>query len=450
MGMTMAKFNFFNPTHQKAAPRRADASEWNDYDLTPQFHEQTTQEWETLYQKNSGLARTYVQAQTLNYFTKRKKLPLTKAVFHNGDKMPDVNKVPTNNKSAKNPNPTDISVIAVDCLYAAQELVKQGLKVAVLNMANQFNPGGGYLHGAGAQEEDLCRRSNLISSLDPKFYTETKKADYEHNGFGEYNTLYSEKITVVRQGRDKQYAFLNTDQQFSISIISGAAYNLKYSKVQVGSQRYIQGMKNKIIMQLETALQHRHKNLILSAFGCGAFANNPTFVAKLYKEVLSYPRYQNAFDRIVFAIIPNPGASNDNYSPFKSVFSNQDDSNTLFAQAQREWQHKPMQLLARILISSIASALLISSWSFSIPKAIVLAIASELSLISLSYMLKPFNVNLQTKSVNQVKSSKKKELSLTETDKVTKHYLPSKNQKRKIVSPQTEKKTNLRSKYKRM
>lgn len=60
---------------------------------------------------------------------------------------------------------TDISVRNADCLAAAKELSGSGLNPAVLNMANRHIPGGGVYNGAGAQEENIFRRSNLFSSL---------------------------------------------------------------------------------------------------------------------------------------------------------------------------------------------------------------------------------------------------------------------------------------------
>ena len=39
-------------------------------------------------------------------------------------------------------------------------------EILVLNFANPVNPGGGVRRGARAQEEDLCRRSTLLTSLE--------------------------------------------------------------------------------------------------------------------------------------------------------------------------------------------------------------------------------------------------------------------------------------------
>ena len=39
-------------------------------------------------------------------------------------------------------------------------------EILVLNFANPVNPGGGVRRGARAQEEDLCRKSSLLLSLE--------------------------------------------------------------------------------------------------------------------------------------------------------------------------------------------------------------------------------------------------------------------------------------------
>ena len=62
-------------------------------------------------------------------------------------------------------NETIVKVENIDCLLAAEKLLNEGYHPAVLNMASRQNPGGGVQNGAGAQEENLFRRSNLFQSL---------------------------------------------------------------------------------------------------------------------------------------------------------------------------------------------------------------------------------------------------------------------------------------------
>ena len=48
---------------------------------------------------------------------------------------------------------------------------------------------------------------------------------------------------------------------------------------------------------------HDHDALVLSAFGCGAFGNPPSDIARLFAEVLGEPEFAQAFKGISFAII---------------------------------------------------------------------------------------------------------------------------------------------------
>ena len=74
---------------------------------------------------------------------------------------------------------------------------------------------------------------------------------------------------------------------------------------------------NRITAQIETLKRQNVRHVVLSAFGCGAFENDPTTIAEMYVEVIS----QNIehFDVIAFAIYTPYGS--DNYTPFLNVFS---------------------------------------------------------------------------------------------------------------------------------
>ena len=59
---------------------------------------------------------------------------------------------------------THIQVSNETTILAAQRLSENGLRPLALNFANAIQPGGGFLHGALAQEETLCRSSALYAT----------------------------------------------------------------------------------------------------------------------------------------------------------------------------------------------------------------------------------------------------------------------------------------------
>uniref|UniRef100_UPI0040250033 TIGR02452 family protein n=1 Tax=Lachnospira sp. TaxID=2049031 RepID=UPI0040250033 len=70
---------------------------------------------------------------------------------------------------------------------------------------------------------------------------------------------------------------------------------------------------------LDIALTNNNDVVILGAFGCGAFENNPGVVAAAAKNVVE--KYIHAFRVIEFAVYCSPRDSN-NYDVFSSVFGN--------------------------------------------------------------------------------------------------------------------------------
>lgn len=191
---------------------------------------------------------------------------------------------------------TNITVVNQDTFEAAQKFDN----CAVLNLASNYSPGGGVWKGSKAQEEDLCRRSNLYRSLSKKYYP-----------FNLYTTLYSKKIIVAF---DTKYQKLETP--FEVDVITSAA--LRYPELYKDKYKPedYKIMTNKIRCQLYIARENNVKNLILGAFGCGAFGNPPNIVSRIYKKLLS-TEFDGQFENVVFAILGN----NQNYDIFAKCFA---------------------------------------------------------------------------------------------------------------------------------
>lgn len=207
---------------------------------------------------------------------------------------------------------TSITVINKDCLYAALDCLEDHAgSVCVLNMAAQYQPGGKYKDGVGAQEADLMRRTSLSLDLPEHFYA-------AETGLGE-NVIFSPNVTVIREGRDGGYRFIPEENQKQINIISSAPFDLNdRHSPKKDSTPYLQGMRQRIINQFNAAYTYGQEHLFLTAFGCGSFGNDAETVANLYSDVLQ--QYQGVFKTVTFAIIAHPHKSNSNLSKFDYVF----------------------------------------------------------------------------------------------------------------------------------
>lgn len=209
----------------------------------------------------------------------------------------------------------------------ALERSKQtGQIYAVLNMANAYTPGGGYLDGAGAQEENMFRRTDChFSVADEHMNAEktryTKKmTDLINAKDGNRVYIDNHNARLCIKGSEKNnvtgYEMLPEDELFQFIELRAAADDLR------GGKRFNkESMSNKIRAQLTTLRDNNVRNVVLSAFGCGAFKNPPEKVAALYREVLSEPEFADAFDDVVFAI-HHAGYGTDNYPAFHSALEN--------------------------------------------------------------------------------------------------------------------------------
>lgn len=185
-----------------------------------------------------------------------------------------------------------IEVINERTAQAAIRLAAAGkTNLVALNFASARNQGGGFLSGAMAQEEDLCRSSGLYPCLKkkPLFYNANIMCD---NTFYTDGIIYSPNVPFFRNEHH-----LLVDDPFTLSIISAPAPNVQGMK-DVDEETLSTVLYSRAIQILRVANKNGHKNIILGAWGCGAFGNSPRMVANIFKAALNLVP---AFEHVCFA-----------------------------------------------------------------------------------------------------------------------------------------------------
>ncbi len=197
----------------------------------------------------------------------------------------------------------DIIVENITTYRAAYKFgCSQEKKTAVLNFANPVSPGGGVTVGAMAQEECLCRSSNLYMSInapiaEKEFYFYHKYHDY--NGFYSDKIIYSKDITVFKTDNDLP-VIMDKSDWYKVDVITCSAPYLRH-RIDIDKAYLKRVLKDRIKNIFEVATDNKVEVLILGAFGCGAFHNPPEIVAEAFRDVITDYIY-GPFSKIVFAI----------------------------------------------------------------------------------------------------------------------------------------------------
>jgi uncharacterized protein (TIGR02452 family) len=196
---------------------------------------------------------------------------------------------------------TVVEVTGETTLDAAARLVSEGGgdEPLCLNFASAKNPGGGFLSGSQAQEESLARASGLYACLLPhmelyEYHRARPSALYSNH------MIYSPGVPVFRADTGQ---LLETP--YRVAFLSVPAVNAgavrKNEPAQVAQIEAV--MRARLERVLWVARQHGHRTLILGAWGCGVFANEPEVVARLFAEqLLGSGRFAGQFARLVFAV----------------------------------------------------------------------------------------------------------------------------------------------------
>ena len=203
---------------------------------------------------------------------------------------------------------TIIQVSNETTLGAARRMVEEGLRPLALNFANGVHPGGGFLTGARAQEEGLCRSSALYLTLvgDPMYEAHRERPLPDSSDW----SIYSPDVPVFRTDDG-----IELSKPWPLSFITSAA---PYAPI-IGQPKSGALLRNRIDRVLAIASAHGYSSLVLGAWGCGAFANHPVRTALDFREAL-VTKYRSAFSDIVFAI-SDWSAERRFLGPFRDTFA---------------------------------------------------------------------------------------------------------------------------------
>ena len=186
-----------------------------------------------------------------------------------------------------------IEVTGESTLGAAHRL---GGDLAALVFASARSPGGGFLNGAQAQEESIARGSALYPCLlaARSFYD-----DHRASASLLYSdrVIYSPAVPVFRDGHDRLLPV-----PYPVTFLTCAAPNRSAISRNTPEIRpeVEPALRRRAARVLAVAAAHGHRRLVLGAWGCGVFGNDPATVADAFAVAL---RDRPAFDLIVFAVL---------------------------------------------------------------------------------------------------------------------------------------------------
>lgn len=203
---------------------------------------------------------------------------------------------------------TSVQVSNETTLGAARRLWDRGVRTLVLNFANGVHPGGGFLEGARAQEEALCRSSALYVTLvsDPMYDHHRQRPLPDATDWA----ILSPDVPVFRTdagtplGSPWPQSFLTCAAPYAPAV--GLARSGDLLHVRIGRA-------------LAIARARGFTPLVLGAWGCGAFGNDPRRTATSFREALEGP-LAGAFRHVQFAVT-DWSQERRTLGPFRDVFA---------------------------------------------------------------------------------------------------------------------------------
>lgn len=220
---------------------------------------------------------------------------------------------------------TQTGVGNVDCIELGREAVLKGYNPVILNFSGIDCPNGKVAQGYKAQEESICRRSDLARALSQYYTLEwASLVGVPHKGNRYpldplHGCVYTPGVTVFRTGESMGCALL--DDPFRLSFISTGA--IKKRDVADFGEDDTRITRERIRTVFRVGLDRGHDCLILGAWGCGAFRNPVDVMAGLFREVCDEPEFKDRYRAVWFACLEKAtkrDPAQGKFAPFYSLF----------------------------------------------------------------------------------------------------------------------------------
>ncbi len=268
-----------------------------------------------IFQNTDGMCKENTKLKTAI----RKSIAEQKLILEK-DTLPEIDK-------KKYEKPAQVIISKKRSFEAASAYKNQ--KICVHNFASATNPGGGVTRGSNAQEECLCRCSNLYFCLNTPgmwngFYKPHRNAK---NPIHNDDIIYTPDVVVFKTDTARPELMEESDW-YNVNVITCAAPNLRErpsnmfnlgdgdSAVKISDEELKLIHEKRLRRILDVAAIEGNEVVILGAFGCGAFLNKPEVVAEAAKNLIE--EYKYTFKTIEFAVYCSP-RDERNYAIFKEM-----------------------------------------------------------------------------------------------------------------------------------
>jgi uncharacterized protein (TIGR02452 family) len=206
-----------------------------------------------------------------------------------------------------------------DAFALARNLRGGSGKIGVLNLASNYEPGGGWRHSLSkTQEEALCYSSTLFATLKPEWYP-----TWPNHGPKSCAGIFSPDVVVFKDTLDNDCVELSEQERLVVAVMTVAAPclpDLTENKKDFSKESDLLELRERILLVLRMAATNGVTKLVLGAMGCGAYGCPPKAVAREMKRALELPEFEGWFEVVDFAVYAAGPTGKENLKVFQEAF----------------------------------------------------------------------------------------------------------------------------------